>query len=109
MVRTAMRIVAPKGRRDELIGAFNSIIGPTRVQAGCLGCWLYQGVADEDAITYVEEWASEAALDRHIRSQDYRTILGLLDASAESPEFTVDSCSRQLGLEYVTARGTGAL
>lgn len=109
MVRTALRIVAPEGRRDEFARAFTSIIGPTRVQPGCLGCWLYQGVADENSLTYVEEWASEAALDRRIRSPEYGTILGLLDASAEPPEFTVDACSRRLGLEYVTAiRGTGA-
>jgi len=108
MVRTQIRVVAPQDRRDELIGAFKSIIGPTRVQAGCLGCRLYRDVADDNALIYVEEWASETALDRRIRSSEYRTVLGLLDASAEPPDFTVDACSRRLGLEYVSAvRSTG--
>ena len=101
MILVTLNIVAPPGRREELIQLFWSVIGPVRAEPGCLACGLYQEAGNGDVLYYMEEWATPEQLERHLRSARYERLLTAMEASAEPPvlrHLTVSACR---GLEYV--------
>jgi quinol monooxygenase YgiN len=103
MIQVSLRIVAPAGRRDEIVQSFRSLLEPTRIKHGCLSCHFYQDVADENTFTYVEGWQTWEDLERHLRSEQYRRHLALIDLSAAPPELKFHTVSETLGIEYLTA------
>jgi quinol monooxygenase YgiN len=103
MIQASLRIVAPAGRRDEIVQSFRSFLEPTGVKHGCLGCRLYQDVADENALTYVEEWQTHEDFERHVRSDQYRKHLALIDLSTSPPELKFHTISETSGIEYLAS------
>ena len=103
MIITTMRIKVPGERRKDFLDSAQLIIGPTRVQPGCIGCSFYQDLDESDAILFVEEWESRESLDKHIKSESYRVILSLMELSTENPEFKLNTISETEGLEAVEA------
>ena len=101
MIQASLRIVAPAGKRDEIVRTFRSLLEPTEVKHGCLGCRFYQDVADENALTYVEEWQTQEDLERHLRSDQYRKLLALIDLSTAPPELRFHTISETSGIEYL--------
>lgn len=56
--------------RPETIDALRPIlvalVEPIRQDPGCIRCNLVANVADPAEMTFIEEWNSQAALDRHL-------------------------------------------
>ncbi len=52
---------------EELRRMLVGLVGPTRKEAGCVRYQLYRNNADPQDFTFVEEWASDAALDKHLK------------------------------------------
>ena len=108
MIQASLRIVAPPERRDEIVRTLRSLLEPTEVKRGCLGCRFYQEVSDKNALTYVEEWKTQEDLERHLRSEHYRKLLALIDLSATAPEVRFHTISETSGIEYLaTVRTLG--
>ena len=84
-----------------LVRALRSMLGPTSVEPGCSGCHLYQDLADEDLLYWVEEWVDRESLDRHLRSPDYRKILEILERAIEEPKLEFDTVQRTNGMQLV--------
>ena len=103
MIQASLRIVAPPERRDEIVQTFRSLLEPTGVKRGCLGCRLYQDVTDDNALTYVEEWETREDFERHLRSDQYRKHLALIDLSTSPPELRFYTISETCGLEYLAS------
>ncbi len=103
MIQASLRLVAPAERRDEIVQTFRSLVGPTEVKGGCLGCRFYQDVADENALTYVEDWQTQEDLQPHLRSEQYRKLLALIDLSTAPPELRFHTISETSGIEYLAA------
>jgi Antibiotic biosynthesis monooxygenase len=49
---------------------------------GCLGSRLYTDNGDPSASTLIEEWESQRALDRHLTSAAYKTLVAAIVLSA---------------------------
>src|SRR3954453_943588 len=103
MVLTTLSVAVPPGRREDILEVFWLLLGPVRVEPGCLGCRLYQEVGDEDVLLYVEEWETPEQLQRHMRSARYQRLLAIMEASARPPVLRYHSVSRTRGLEYLEA------
>jgi quinol monooxygenase YgiN len=101
MVTSTLRILTVPRSRAEVVRTLAAQLGPTRVQAGCRKCDLYQDVENPEAITLVEEWESQADLSLRLRSEDYRSVLAAIELSRERPEIHFDTVIRRAGLEVV--------
>jgi len=97
MVISTLRIVTVPRSRVGVVRTLAAQLGPTRVQPGCRKCDLYQDVENSEAITLVEEWESQADLDPHLRSEDYRAVLGAIELSQEPPVIHFDTVTRRMG------------
>ena len=103
MIVATLRIAVPARRRDETRRALLFILGQTEVQPGCRGCRLYQDTERPNAFALVQEWASQADLDRHIRSHVYGKVLAIMETAAEPPELRFDTIAHTIGIEAVHA------
>ena len=79
------------------------VIGPTKVQPGCISCRFYQDVNNPDYVFLVEEWKTREALDHHVKSEQYRIILSLVDSSEKPPGLKIYTISKIEGLEAIEA------
>jgi quinol monooxygenase YgiN len=103
MVTATLRVVVPASKRLEVLQALRSLRGPTEAHSGCRGCRVYRDADDENAFVLLQEWATQAALDRYIRSDLYRTILAVMETASEPPEIRFDTLAHTAGVEIVEA------
>ena len=61
-------IHAKPGQEDVVRAVLESYVGPTRQEDGCLRYDLFVDVKDPTKFTFVEEWTSMAALEKHGQS-----------------------------------------
>ena len=108
MIIVSLKIRVSHERRKDVMNSARLILGPTRIQPGCISCRLYQDLDEPDAVFLVEEWESRKKLDRHFNSDQYRVILSLMEASDLFPEFKINSVSKTEGLEAIEAVRSGS-
>ena len=110
MIVATLRMVAPPGRRDEILHTLRWLAGPLQARRASAGCRILQDLDDEDALVFIEEWDSDEAFERRLRSQDYRRLLAVAELAAEPPEIRFDQISERRGLGLVAeVRERGAL
>jgi quinol monooxygenase YgiN len=64
-MKVILRLAAQPDKVDELKAILTGLVAPTRKEAGCLSYEIFQNRSDPCDFTFVEEWASDAALDAH--------------------------------------------
>lgn len=101
MIHASVTIFASKEQRDGLRRALRAQLSPTRVEAGCLSCRLYEDAEEPDALTLVEEWATRADLTRRLRSDEYRQLLQLMESSPQPPDVVFHVVAETRGLDMV--------
>lgn len=101
MIVSTMRVVTSRQNRAQVLQALRALAGPVAVRSGCTACRLSYDVQDTRVVTWIEEWDSRAAMDAHIRSADYRTILAVMEMSVTPPLLRFDIVHESAGLELV--------
>ena len=108
MILFSLRVCVPPPRRADFLQSVGALLEPTRVLPGCLGCRLYTDIEDPNAFTLAEEWESQAALDRHLTSSAYKTLVAAIELSAVPPAIHFDSVAQRAGIEVIeSARRVG--
>lgn len=83
-VRVVARVVALPDKVEELKAVLLALVEPTRQEAGCVQYELLQNSSDPTDFTFVETWASDEELDRHLVSthlqEAFERVEGLLAA-----------------------------
>jgi len=108
MILVTLSVFAPPGRREEMVEIFWMLLGPVRVEPGCIACGLYEAPCDNDSLLYVEEWDTPEQLERHMRSARYELLLAVMESSARPPVLRYHTVSGSKGLEYLQAVRLGA-
>ena len=86
-IRVVARLIARPDKVDAMQEVLQGLIAPTRREAGCITYELLQNRSDPTDFTFVEEWASEPALDTHLRSPHVQgALVHLADLAAGSPD-----------------------
>jgi quinol monooxygenase YgiN len=88
-------------KRDDVIRTLRLAMGPTQARLSCISCRLYQDVDDENLISFVQEWDSREALETHIRSNDYRNVLAVMELASEPPEIKFVESLKTNGMELI--------
>jgi quinol monooxygenase YgiN len=103
MILSTVAVVARPEKRKEVERSFRALIGPTLAEPGCLDCHLYSEMYYSKHLILVTRWRDRADIERYIRSDKFRTILSLIDASSERPEVRFDHISETHGIDYIKA------
>ncbi len=100
MILVTLPLKVTPEKRSGVIGLFELFIGPVSVQPGCLSVNLYSNTSTNHLLL-IEEWDSHTNLDRHIRSEQFRTILAIMDMADERPEISFRTISSTQDFELV--------
>ncbi|TEU05224.1 MAG: hypothetical protein E3J22_05920 [Candidatus Aminicenantes bacterium] len=101
MIIVILRLSVPSEKRSDTVRAIRSIIGPTEAQLDCTLCRVYSQTENSDSLVLLEEWKSQEGLEQHIRSDDFRTILAVMDLAIEPPEIKFVTASNTAGMELI--------
>jgi len=101
MIIAAIRIFADSGNINEIIEVLSSVKGPTEGKSGCISCFIYKEVNNENRITYEERWENQEQLNNHICSDFYRKILAVIDMSSQPPAVKFSTVSSTAGMELI--------
>jgi quinol monooxygenase YgiN len=101
VVRLGVALAAPASGSDQLVHALRLLASPTRIEPGCLGCQVWTEDNDETTVRYVEEWATEAAMRRRVRSKRFTRLLEVLESAPAPPSIQFDFVTETRGLDYV--------
>lgn len=80
--------------------ALHAVMMATRAEPGCTNCSLATELDQKVTLHFAEAWDSEESLKRHVRSERFVTLAGLMESATEPPrvEFALPSGPR--GLDY---------
>jgi quinol monooxygenase YgiN len=107
MVHATIRMLIPTKRRSEALEILNSVAERCRFDPGCISSRVYQGVEVEHVVMVEQLWRNEEDLERHLRSEEYRKVLLVVEMALESPEIRFNTISHSTGVETIEkARGS---
>jgi quinol monooxygenase YgiN len=72
-----------------------------KLEEGCLSCRLYKDVLDEETVMFEEVWTDEKNLIKHLRSEEYRNILLVVEMAGEPPTFQFHQIARSMGIQTI--------
>ena len=101
MIHSTVRIVTDPEKREEAFAILRSMAERTRVESGCITCRIYRDVQEEQSIMLEEIWKDEEDLNRHLRSDEYRNVLLVMEMAVEQPEIRFETISRTNGIEII--------
>jgi len=88
-------------KRWDVLKTIHTVIGPTMVQTGCLHCGFYSNTQNDDELILLEKWESEEAMEKHIRSDEFRKIIAAMETVIEPPEIRFNKVTSTEGMELV--------
>jgi quinol monooxygenase YgiN len=91
----------PAKRRGGVLEILSSVAERSRFESGCIACRVYQDVEAEPVIVLEQLWESREDLDRHLRSDEFRKVLLVVEMSLEPPEIRFDEISGSTGVETI--------
>jgi quinol monooxygenase YgiN len=94
-----MKVVPEK--RWDVLKTIHTIIGPTTVRPGCLHCSLYSNTSNDDELILLEKWESKDALEKHLRSDEFRKVIAAMETAREPPEISFNTVASTEGIEFV--------
>ena len=86
-IRAVAHIKAQADKVDEMREVLVGLLEPTRNEEGCISYILTQNTADPTDFTFIEEWASEEAMQAHLGSAHVAEALSRLpEVGAAEPD-----------------------
>jgi quinol monooxygenase YgiN len=101
MVLATIRMIIPPKKRDEALRILRSVAEQCRVHSGSLGCHIYEDVQEDNVLMFEEMWRSEEDLERHLRSEEYRNLLLVMEMALKHPEVRFNTVSISTGIETI--------
>ncbi|OKH19849.1 antibiotic biosynthesis monooxygenase [Hydrococcus rivularis NIES-593] len=78
-IRVVARVIALPDKIEELKAVLLQIVEPTRQEEGCIQYDLFQNQTDPTDFTFVEEWTTKEALDKHLASEHLQAAVQRID------------------------------
>ena len=103
-----VRFVPPSNRRADVLEILRSVQGPVRTQPGCAAFDIYDDLGPDSAVLLVERWETDAALEAHLRSDIYRSILCAIELAGARTEIRFEHVSASQGMELIERLRTEA-
>ena len=109
MIIESVGVTTSPARREELGRGLLSLLGPMRVEAGCIDCRLFRDLTNPNTFQLETYWNTEDDLTRHVRSPVYKKLLFLMEMGAEPPTIEFHEVYQTRGLEFIQTVRQAAL
>jgi quinol monooxygenase YgiN len=101
MIQANIRMSILPQRSSEVLKILRSVVELCRDEPGCLSCHLYGDLQEKNVLMLEEVWNSEEELNLHLRSDEYRNLLLVLEMALKQPEIRFNTISSSAGLETI--------
>ena len=101
MIFSILKMIVQPERRRDLLETMRGMFEPARVERGCLSYRLYEDVEDRNTFALVEEWETKKDLESHIRTENQKRLLALMDLLSEQPELRYHTVSHTAGMDLI--------
>jgi quinol monooxygenase YgiN len=101
MVHSTIRMIIPAKKRDDALKILRSMAEQCRDDPGCLSCHIYEDLQEKNVLMIEEIWRAGEDLDLHIRSEEYRNLLLVMEVAPKQPEIRFDIISSSTGIETI--------
>ena len=101
MVISTIRMAIPAAKHNDALKILRSIAGQSRDDQGCISYSVYRDIEDDNVLMIQGNWKSEENMDQHVRSDEYRNLLLVLEMSLKQPEIRFDTISSSAGIETI--------
>jgi quinol monooxygenase YgiN len=91
----------PPQKSGEVMKILRSVTELCKVDTGCLGCHIYEDLQEKNVLMLEEVWSDEGVMHLHIRSEEYRNLLLVLELALKRPEIRFDTISSSSGIETI--------
>ncbi len=102
MIIVTLKMTVRPGRRNDLAETIRGMLEPTRVERGCISYCLYEDIENKNTFALVEEWKTRDDLEKHVRTDNYRRLLALMDILSEPPQLQFNTVSQTAGVELLS-------
>ena len=99
MIVSSTKISVPPENRKEFLQTLHLLFNRIRCEKGCNGYNAYQDVENDNAFIFIEEWETQADLDRHLRSDRFGVLVGALKLLSDTPEIKFNMLSQTREIE----------
>ena len=87
MIKVVARNTVKKDKIEEFIAVAEKLVELTnKNDEGCIRYSLYQDVSDPQILTFIEEWESMDALDKHMAADHFKEMVPKLGDFADGPK-----------------------
>jgi quinol monooxygenase YgiN len=107
MIRATLKMVLPLEKRQGAMEVLGNVAERSRSEPGCLSCGFYLDPRHEGALVLDQIWSTEEDLHRHLRSEDYRNVLLVVEMASEPPEIRFDVICATTGIETIEQARNG--
>jgi quinol monooxygenase YgiN len=101
MIHSTIRMQVSPQKHVEALRILRSTAERNKILPGCLHCRIYEDVQEDNLIMFEEIWTDEEAMERHLRSAEYRTVLLVMEMALHEPEVRFNTISRSTGIETI--------
>jgi quinol monooxygenase YgiN len=101
MIQATIRMKMPVQKVKEAVDILRSMAERTRVKPGCISCRIYHDAQEENVIMVDELWRSQEEHESHLRSDEYRNVLLVVEMAHEKPEISFCEFSGSTGVETI--------
>jgi quinol monooxygenase YgiN len=106
MVLATIRMIMPPKKRNEALRILRSIAEQCKIHPGCLGCYIYKDLQEDNVLMFEETWRNEEDLAQHLGSEKYNHVLEVMEMALKHPEVRFNTVSSSTGIETIEkARG----
>jgi len=87
MIKVVAKNTVKKDKIEEFITLAEKLVEATnKNDEGCIHYDLYRDLNDPQVLTFIEEWESMEALDKHLAAAHFKEIVPKLGVYKESPD-----------------------
>jgi quinol monooxygenase YgiN len=104
MIVVVGRVTSDAEKRDQLIEVAQAIASASREEDGCIDYRFYEDTEQPNHFVFVEEWADQAALERHFGTPHIDTFMRSVPATmTKQPDVMFHTVASSVGLAEVSA------
>ena len=103
MIIFAVQIEIPPEKTATIVNSFRRITEPTKVQPGCINFQVLSDTENDNTILIRQMWESHKPMEKHIASEEFRSILAAMDMALDPPKVNFYTVTHEAGFELVQA------
>jgi len=103
MIETTIKMTVPVEKKKEVLQTVRAMLGPIRLERGCISCNCYVDVEDESVLFFEEEWKTREDLENHLRSDHFGVLNGAMRLLRVEPDIRFNTIASTVGPEAIQA------